>query len=139
MERTLAILKPTATERKIIGTIVGIIEGKGLKIVALKMIWLSKEMAETFYKEHRRKPFFEKLVKHITSLPIVIIVAEGKNAIKGLRQICGVTDSMEAAPGSIRGKFGLDVTENTIHASDSPESAEREIELFFKEEEIYAY
>jgi nucleoside diphosphate kinase (EC 2.7.4.6) len=139
MERTLAILKPTAVERKIIGTIIGIIEDKGLKIVALKMVWLSKEMAETLYEEHREKPFFEKLVKHITSLPIVLMVVKGENAIGALRQICGATDSMKAAPGSIRGKFGLDVTENIIHASDGPESAEREIELFFKEEEIYTY
>ena len=137
MERTLAILKPTATERRIIGTVIKIIEDKGLSIVAMRMTWLNKDMAETFYAEHRGKPFFEKLIKHVTSHPVVLMVVEGENAIKALRQICGVTDSMEAAPGSVRGKFGLDVTENVIHASDSVESARREIELFFKEEEIY--
>ncbi len=138
-ERTLVILKPTAIENRIVGKIIEPIEDKGLKIVGAKMLWIDRDLAEKHYAEHRAKPFFEKLIEHITSKPVMLLAVEGENAIAAMRQLAGATDPLEAEAGSIRGRFGIGITENVIHASDSRDSARREIELFFKPEELYTY
>nr|3VVT_A Chain A, Nucleoside diphosphate kinase [synthetic construct]3VVT_B Chain B, Nucleoside diphosphate kinase [synthetic construct] len=136
MERTFVMIKPDGVQRGLIGEIISRFERKGLKIVAMKMMRISREMAEKHYAEHREKPFFSALVDYITSGPVVAMVLEGKNAVEVVRKMVGATNPKEAAPGTIRGDFGLDVGKNVIHASDSPESAEREISLFFKDEEL---
>jgi len=138
-ERTLVILKPTAVERRIVGRIIERIEEKGLRIAGGKMLWMDRELAEKHYAEHRGKPFFDRLIEHITSKPVVLLVIEGDSAIAALRQLAGATDPLKADAGSIRGRFGTGITENVVHASDSLESAEREIGLFFKPEELYTY
>lgn len=139
MERTFVMIKPDAVQRGLIGKIISRLEKKGLKIVAMKMLSVSKELAERHYAEHREKPFFENLVSYITSAPVVAMVVEGKNAVKVVRTLVGATNPQEALPGTIRGDFGMDIGRNVIHASDSLESAEREISLFFKPEEIVEY
>ena len=139
MERTFVMLKPDAVQRGLIGEIISRFEKKGLKIVAMKMLKVDKALAEEHYAEHREKPFFQSLVDYITSGPVVAMVVEGKNAIKIVRTLVGATNPAEALPGTIRGDYGLEVGRNVIHASDSPESAEREISLFFKPDEILEY
>ncbi len=139
MERTFVMIKPDAVQRGLIGEIISRLEKKGLKIVAMKMINVSKELAERHYAEHREKPFFQSLVDYITSAPVVAMVVEGKNAVKVVRTLVGATNPVEALPGTIRGDFGMDIGRNVIHASDSLESAEREISLFFNPEEIVEY
>ncbi len=139
MEKTFVMLKPDAVQRAIIGEIISRLERKGLKIVAMKMLRVDRELAERHYAEHRGKPFFEGLVSYITSSPVVAMVVEGKDAVKVVRTLVGATNPVEAQPGTIRGDYGLDVGRNVIHASDSKESAEREISLFFKPEEIFEY
>jgi nucleoside-diphosphate kinase len=139
IERTLVILKPTAVERGIIGRIISRVEEKGLRIAGARMIWMDRELAERQYAEHREKQFFEKLVAHMTSSPIMLLVVEGESAIASMRQMAGATDPLKADAGSIRGQYAINVTENVIHASDSEDSAKREIELFFNEEELYSY
>jgi nucleoside-diphosphate kinase len=139
MERTFVMIKPDAVQRGLIGEIISRLEKKGLKIVAMKMINVSKELAEMHYAEHREKPFFQSLVDYITSAPVVAMVVEGRNAVKVVRTLVGATNPVEALPGTIRGDFGMDIGRNVIHASDSLESAEREISLFFKPEEIVEY
>ena len=139
MERTFVMIKPDAVQRGLVGEIISRLEKKGLKIVAMKMINVSRELAERHYAEHREKPFFESLVSYITSAPVVAMVVEGKNAVKVVRTLVGATNPQEALPGTIRGDFGMDIGRNVIHASDSLESAEREISLFFKPEEIVEY
>jgi nucleoside-diphosphate kinase len=138
-ERTLVILKPTAVDHRIVGRIIECVEEKGLRIAGAKMLWMDRELAEKHYAEHRGKPFFDRLIGHITSKPVVLLVIEGDSAIAALRQLAGATDPLKADAGSIRGRFGTGITENVVHASDSPESAEREIGLFFKPEELYTY
>ncbi len=133
------MIKPDAVQRGLIGEIISRLERKGLKIVAMKMLNVSRELAERHYAEHREKPFFESLVDYITSAPVVAMVVEGKNAVKVVRTLVGATNPQEALPGTIRGDFGMDIGRNVIHASDSLESAEREISLFFKPEEIVEY
>jgi len=133
------MIKPDAVQRGLIGEIISRLEKKGLKIVAMKMINVSKELAEMHYAEHREKPFFQSLVDYITSAPVVAMVVEGRNAVKVVRTLVGATNPVEALPGTIRGDFGMDIGRNVIHASDSLESAEREISLFFKPEEIVEY
>jgi nucleoside-diphosphate kinase len=133
------MLKPDAVQRGLIGEIISRFEKKGLKIVAMKMLKVDKALAEEHYAEHREKPFFQSLVDYITSGPVVAMVVEGKNAIKIVRTLVGATNPAEALPGTIRGDYGLEVGRNVIHASDSPESAEREISLFFKPDEILEY
>ncbi|ASJ11080.1 nucleoside-diphosphate kinase [Thermococcus sp. P6] len=142
IERTLVILKPDAVVRGLMGEIISRFEKRGLKIVGMKMIWIDRELAEKHYEEHRGKPFFEGLVDYITKAPSVVMVVEGRYAVSVVRKMCGATDPKDAEPGSIRGDYGLDVGDaiyNVIHASDSPESAEREITLYFKPEEIFEY
>lgn len=133
------MLKPDAVQRGIVGEIISRFERKGFKIVAMKMLKISRELAEKHYAEHKGKPFFEGLLNYITSSPVIAMVIEGKNAVKVVRSIVGATNPAEAQPGTIRGDYGLDVGRNVIHASDSLESAKREIALFFSSEEIYEY
>lgn len=139
MERTLVLLKPDAVQRRLIGRIISRLEDKGLKIVGLKMIRVSWELAERHYAEHREKPFYPELVWFITSAPVVAMVVEGPKAVETVRRMMGKTNPLEAEPGTIRGDFGLSVTMNLIHGSDSSASATREISLFFREDEILSY
>ena len=138
-ERTLVFLKPGAVIRGLMGEIITRIERKGLKITAMKLLRLNKEKAEELYEMHRGKTFFQELVAHVTSGPVLAMVVEGPNAITVMRNLIGKTNPLEAGPGTIRGDYALNVTKNVIHASDSPENAEREIKIFFKEEEIVDY
>jgi len=138
-ERTLVFLKPSAVIRGLMGEIISRIERKGLKITAMKLLKLSREKAEELYEMHKEKAFFQELVSHVTSGPVLAMVIEGPNAIAVMRNLIGKTNPLEASPGTIRGDYALNVTKNVIHASDSPENAEREIKIFFKEEEIVDY
>lgn len=133
MERTLVLVKPDAFARNLSGEIIARFERKGLKLVALKLETLSRETAERHYAEHVGKSFFGELVDFITSGPLVAMVLEGNDAVKASRQLIGSTNPLEAAPGSIRGDFGTETTKNMVHGSDSPESAAREIGIFFPE------
>lgn len=131
-ERTLVLVKPDGVERKIVGEVITRIERKGLDIVALDLRTVDRELAAQHYAEHDGKPFFESLLEFITSGAVIAAVVEGPRAIAAWRQLAGGTDPVEkAAPGSIRGDFGLEVQYNLVHGSDSPESAEREIKLWF--------
>ncbi len=133
MDRTLILVKPDAFARGLTGEIVARFERKGLKIVALRSMTVSRELAERHYAEHAERPFFGELVDFITSGPIVAMVLEGVDAVKAARQLIGATNPLEAATGSIRGDFAVEMGENMVHGSDSPESATRESELFFGE------
>jgi nucleoside-diphosphate kinase len=133
LDRTLILVKPDAFERGLTGEIVARFERKGLKIVAMKHMVVQRDLAEEHYAEHREKPFFGDLVEFITGGPLVAMVLEGYEAVKAARQVIGATNPLEAAPGSIRGDFGLEVQTNLVHGSDSPESAEREAGIFFPE------
>ena len=131
MERTLILVKPDAFARNLTGEIIARFEHKGLRIVALKHMHVTEDLAKQHYAEHEGKPFFGELVEFITSAPLVAMVLEGTDAIRAARQVIGATNPLEAAPGSIRGDFALEVGKNMVHGSDSPESAEREAKLFF--------
>jgi nucleoside-diphosphate kinase len=133
MDRTLILVKPDAFARGLTGEILARFERKGLKIVALRGLTVTKELAEQHYAEHSERPFFGELVEFITSGPIVAMVLEGKGAVKAARQVIGVTDPLEAATGSIRGDYAVEMGQNMVHGSDSPESAAREAGLFFPE------
>ncbi|SRR6056297_1908123 len=139
MERSLVLLKPDAIQRGLVGQLIDRIEKKGLKIVGMKMMEVEEELAREHYAEHLDKEFFSDLFRFITSSPIVAMVVEGKQAISVLRKMMGATNPFEADPGTIRGDYGLDLTKNLIHGSDSKESAEREIGLFFTAEELLSY
>ncbi|MEV8307802.1 nucleoside-diphosphate kinase [Streptomyces flavidovirens] len=131
-QRTLVLLKPDAVRRALVGEIISRIERKaGWKITALEMRGLDQETLEQHYGEHKGRPFYEPLVEFMASGPVVALVVEGERVIEGVRQLAGPTDPIAAAPGSVRGDFGTIVRENLIHASDSEESAERELKLFF--------
>lgn len=130
-ERTLVLVKPDGVARGLVGEVIGRIERKGLRLVALELRGLGREMAETHYAEHRDKPFFGSLVDFITSGPLVAAVVEGPRAIEAFRQLAGATDPVKATTGSIRGDHAIEVQNNIVHGSDSPESAAREIALFF--------
>jgi nucleoside-diphosphate kinase len=132
-ERTLVLVKPDAVTRGLTGEIIARIERKGLKIVALEQRTLDRSTAEQHYAEHDGKPFFGELVEFITSGPLVAVVAEGPRAHEAVRMLMGVTDPVKSAPGSIRGDFALEIGQNLVHGSDSPESAAREVKLFFPE------
>ncbi len=138
-ERTLVLLKPDALHRRLAGEIISRFEKKGLKIVAMKMLWVSRELAEKHYEVHKGKPFYESLLDYITSGPIIAMVLEGESAIKVVRNLMGKTNGVEATSGTIRGDYSLSIQNNLVHGSDSPESAEREISLFFKPQEILEY
>lgn len=136
MERTFCMIKPEGVQRGLIGVILGRIERKGYRIVALKMLRLTPELAARHYAEHKGKPFYQGLINHITSGPVVAMVLEGPGVIAGLRQMMGVTDPKDAAPGTIRGDFAIDLSYNVIHGADSPASAAREIALYFNSAEL---
>jgi nucleoside-diphosphate kinase len=131
MSRTLILVKPDAFARNLTGEIVARFERKGLRIAQLELKTLDRALAEEHYAEHQGKPFFEELVSFITSGPLVAMVLEGDEAVRAARQVIGATNPLEAAPGSIRGDFAIEVGQNMVHGSDSDESAEREVGLFF--------
>ena len=133
LDRTLILVKPDAFERGLTGEIVARFERKGLKIAAMKHMTVQRDQAEEHYAEHKEKPFFGDLVEFITGGPLVAMVLEGHEAVKAARQVIGATNPIEAAPGSIRGDYGLEVQTNLVHGSDSPESAQRESGIFFPE------
>ncbi len=139
MERTLVLIKPDGVQRGLIGEIISRLERRGLKIVALKMIQISPELAARHYAVHQGKPFYESLVRYITSGPVVAMVVEGPKAIEVVRKTMGATDPAKAEPGTIRADFGLTIGRNLVHGSDGPETAVFEIELFFQDDEILTY
>ena len=138
-ERTFVMVKPDGVQRGLVGEIISRFERRGLKIVGMKMLEVSDELAKQHYAEHAAKPFFPGLVSFIRSGPTVAMVIEGKDAVSMVRSMLGKTKPIESAPGTIRGDFALDMGRNVIHASDSPESAKREISLYFKTSEIATY
>jgi nucleoside-diphosphate kinase len=133
MERTLILVKPDAFARNLSGEIIARFERKGLRLAALKQMTMTAELAERHYAEHAEKPFFGELVSFITSGPLLAMVLEGDRAIEAARQVIGATDPLKASPGSIRGDFAIEVGQNMVHGSDAPESAAREVSLFFPE------
>jgi len=139
MEKTFLMVKPDGVQRHLIGEIVQTFEKKGFKLAGAKLMNISEELAKQHYGEHADKPFFGELVDFITSGPVFAMVWEGENVIKTARQMMGATNPAEAAPGTIRGDYGVTVGKNIIHGSDSEASAEREINLFFNEDEILTY
>ena len=138
-ERTFVMVKPDGVQRGLVGEIIGRFEKKGLKIVAMKLVSVSKEFAEKHYGVHKGKPFFKPTVKFITSSPVVAMILEGNNAIDLVRTMMGKTNPQDAAMGTIRGDFGQFIGRNIVHGSDSPDTAEFEINLWFKPEEIANY
>src|SRR5438309_876536 len=138
-QRTLTFVKPDGVQRRLVGEIVSRLERRGLKILGLKMMRISKELAERHYGEHKGKKFYDGLVQFVTSGPIVALCIEGNEAIAVVRAMMGKTFSYESAPGTIRGDFGVSKSFNLIHGSDSPEAAAREIELYFRPEELMQY
>ncbi|HLS08283.1 nucleoside-diphosphate kinase [Lentibacillus sp.] len=139
MEQTFLMVKPDGVQRNLTGEIVNRFERKGFKLVGAKLMQISDELAKTHYGEHKDKPFFGELVEFITSGPVFAMVWEGENVIATARDMMGKTNPLEAAPGTIRGDFGMTVGKNVIHGSDSPESAEKEINLFFNNDEMLTY
>ena len=139
VERTLALVKPDGVRRGLVGEIVTRFERKGLKVVAAKMVRVAPELAQRHYAEHQGKPFYPALIQHITSGPVLVLALEGRSAIAVVRLLTGATNPQTAAPGTIRGDYGLAMTPNLIHASDSPNSAERELGLFFASADFCEY
>ena len=139
MEKTLVLVKPDGVQRGLVGKIISRLENKGFRLAALKLMNVSRKLAEEHYGEHVDKPFFGNLVRFITSSPIVAMAIEGENAVQVGRTTMGLTNPQEAAPGTIRGDFGLTIGMNLIHGSDSGESAVRELDLFFGPSEILEY
>jgi nucleoside-diphosphate kinase len=131
LEETLVLVKGDGVQRKLVGEIIRRIEARGLDIGDMKLMDVSRELAEEHYAEHREKPFFEELVEFITSIPVVAMRIRGEGAIKAMRTLMGATNPAEAAPGTIRGDLALSMPDNLVHGSDSPESAVRELGLFF--------
>jgi len=138
MERSLVLIKPDAMHTGVGGVIISRLEKLGLRVVALKMLHMDKALAKRHYAVHKGKPFFESLVNYITSAPIIAAVFEGEGAVGVIRKAMGATDPAKAEPGTIRADFGLNVEHNAIHGSDSVETAEKEIKLFFTEDEIFS-
>lgn len=139
MERTFVMIKPDGVQRNLVGEILARYEKKGYKLLAMKLMLVTEELAHQHYAEHVGKPFFPGLVEYITSGPVVALVLGGKGVVAGVRSMNGATNPANAAPGTIRGDYGIEVGRNVVHASDSVESAEREIAIYFKEEEILSY
>ncbi|KQM10605.1 MAG: nucleoside-diphosphate kinase [Candidatus Methanomethylophilaceae archaeon] len=139
MERTYLMVKPDGVQRGLCGEIVTRFEKKGLKLVAMKLMVIPKATAEKHYGEHKGKKFYDSLISYITSGPVLAMVWEGENAVSVCRTMMGKTNPQESAPGTIRGDYGMQTGMNLIHGSDSPESAEREIGIFFKTEELVSY
>jgi nucleoside-diphosphate kinase len=132
-DRTLVLVKPDGVARGLVGQVIARLEDKGLRLVAAELRTLTRDVAETHYAEHRERPFFGSLVDFITGGPLLALVLEGPRAVEAFRALAGATDPVKAAPGTIRGDFALEVQNNIVHGSDSPESAAREIALFFPE------
>jgi len=139
IERTLVLIKPDAIQRGLSGTVLSRLESRGLKLVAMKMIHVSKGLASTHYEAQRGKPHYESLIDFITSSPLIALVIEGRKAVEAVRSTMGSTDPVKSQPGTIRGDLGLDIQHNLVHGSDSTESATIEIGLFFDKEEILDY
>ena len=139
MERTLAVIKPDGVKRGLVGEIISRFERRGLKIVGLRMTWLSDERAEQLYAPHKGKVFYQTLLNFMTSGPIVAMAVEGRSAIQIVRNMMGALKPEETMPGSIRGDYSMDATHNTIHGSDSPENAKRELAIFFDDNEFLEY
>jgi len=139
LERTLVLLKPDSVQRNLSGELINRIEKIGFKIIGLKLMILDQTKAHEHYKEHKTKPFFNDLVSFITSGPIVAIAFQGPDCVQKIRNIMGNTNPSDAAPGTIRGDFGISLSMNLIHGSDSTESAERELQIFFAESELVDY
>ena len=138
-QRTLVLCKPDAVQRGVVGRIIARFERKGLKIAGLKMVAVDEELASKHYAEHLQKPFYPELKGFITSSPVIAIAIEGENAVEVIRNLMGVTNPLNAASGTIRGDFGLNLTKNLVHGSDSLASAEREVALFFEPDELFDY
>lgn len=136
MERTLAIIKPDGVERGLVGAVIGRLEREGINILALKMIWMTKEQAKAFYHVHAGKPFYESVTDFMSSSPCVVMVLEAKGVINAYRKLMGATNYKEAAEGTIRHQYARDIERNVVHGSDSPQSAAFEIAYFFNELEI---
>lgn len=139
IQKSFVMMKPDAVQRRLMGKILSRFEEKGLQIVAVKLMQIDEDLAKTHYGEHADKPFFGSLIEYITSSPSLAMVIEGEEAISTIRKLVGATNPLEAGLGTIRGDFAMDTGRNIIHASDSPDSAEREINLFFNEDEICDY
>jgi nucleoside-diphosphate kinase len=139
VEKTLVLIKPDAVQRGLIGEVIARLERRGLRLIGAKFLAVSQELAETHYAIHKGKPFYEPLIKYITSSPVMAMAWEGPNAIAAVRQTMGATRPTEAAPGSIRHDFGLEVGRNLTHASDSVENGELEVALWFKPEELVSW
>jgi len=139
MEKSFVLIKPDAMQRGLAGTILSRLEQSGFKMVGIKMLHLDKALAQKHYSVHEDKPFFNDLVNYITSAPIIAAVFQGEKVVEISRKIMGATDPAKAETGTIRGDFGQDIEHNSVHGSDSAETAEKEIKLFFSEDEIYTY
>ena len=138
-QRTLVLCKPDAVQRGLVGRIVARFERKGLKVVGMKMLAVDEKLASRHYAEHLEKAFYPELRDFITSSPVIAMAIEGENAVEVVRDLMGVTDPQDATPGTIRGDFGLNLTKNLVHGSDSLASAEREVSLFFEPDELFDY
>jgi nucleoside-diphosphate kinase len=139
MERTLVIVKPDGVQRGLVGPILTRLEARGLKLVGLKLVQVSQDLAERHYAEHEGKPFYAGLLKYITRAPVIVACVEGTSAVQMVRNSVGATNPLNAAPGTIRGDLALDIGRNLIHASDAPETAIRELALWFSEGELVSY
>jgi len=139
VERSFVMIKPDAVQRGIVGEVISRLERKGLKLCAMKMLKIDRQLAQRHYGEHEGKPFYEPLLRYITASPVVAMVIEGRNAISIIRKLVGATDVEEALPGTIRGDLVIHERSNIVHASDSSEGATREIGIFFSEDEILEY
>lgn len=139
MEKTFVILKPDAVQRLLVGQIISRFEQHGLKLVAMKFLQVSTELAQEHYAVHKERPFYKDLIDYITASPVVALVVEGPNAIKMVRNMVGATNPLEAASGTIRGDFGMEIGRNLVHASDGEETAKTEIALWFGEENLVQY
>jgi nucleoside-diphosphate kinase len=139
IERTFSMIKPDAVERGLTGQVIARLEAKGLKVVAMRMIKIDNKRAKKLYEVHKEKPFYDGLIEYAMSGPVVTMILEGEDAVRRLRQVIGATDPSKAEPGTVRRDFGITVLKNVIHASDSPENAEREMRIFFKKSEILSY
>jgi nucleoside-diphosphate kinase len=137
VERTLIIIKPDAVQRGLVGEIIHRFERRGLRMIAMKMVWIDESLAGEHYAIHRGKPFYKSLISYITSSPVVVTVLEGNNAIEVARSTMGATAPAKAQPGTIRADFGMEIGRNLVHGSDAAQTAEREVSLFFDEDEIH--
>lgn len=139
MERTFVMVKPDGVQRGLIGEVISRLERRGLRLMVAKFMWVSKELAELHYAEHKGKPFYDGLISYITSAPVMAMAWEGPNAVAAVRQTMGVTNPAEAAPGTVRHDFALEKGRNLTHASDKVETGEREIALWFRQEELVSW